>query len=94
MLNKHVDEYFNRAKKHLDFHKLYGSSKNNHDPTSMQAHNKVKLAPLTLMYNHYEVIFVNVKPSSNYKNIQLRQEKIGHMYSFKGELLELHTGCV
>lgn len=35
--------------------------------TSMYAHNHVKLAPLPLMYNHYEVISVNVKTSSTTK---------------------------
>lgn len=47
---------------------MYGYSENMiHVLTSMYAHNNVKLAPLTLMYNHYEVIFVNVKTSSTTK---------------------------
>lgn len=47
---------------------MYGYSENIiHVLTSMYAHNNVKLAPLALMYNHYEVIFVNVKTSSTTK---------------------------
>lgn len=44
---------------------MYGYSGNIiHVLTSIYAHNNVQLAPLPLMYNHYEVIFVNVKTSS------------------------------
>lgn len=38
-----------------------------HVLTSMYTRNNVKLAPLTIMCNHYEVIFVNVKTSSTTK---------------------------
>lgn len=60
----------------------------------MYAHNNVKLAPLTLMYNHYEVISVNVKTSSTTK-YTAEAKNIGHVCSFNGELLlEVQTGCV
>lgn len=43
---------------------MYGYPENIiHVLTSMYAYNNVKLAPLLPMYNHYEVIFVNVKTS-------------------------------
>lgn len=40
----------------------------------MHAHNNAKLAPLTLTYNHYEVIFVNVKTSSTTKIYSCHQK--------------------
>lgn len=47
---------------------MYGYSENIiHVLTSMYAPNNVQLTPLPLMYNHYEVIFVNVKTSSTRK---------------------------
>lgn len=47
----------------------------------------MKSAPLIIIYNHYEVIFLNVKESSDYKNIHLRQEIQEYVQSLSGELL-------